>query len=75
MNSLFGPLGVEYCNLFLVFSVLNLFMFFVTVVGAIVMWSNKKNSVSFVSVVRDLVVFTILYLQNRLLYNMCNKAH
>lgn len=75
MNALFGPLAEKYCNLFLVFSAFGLVMFIVTLLLAIVLLMGKKaNTFHLVSTSYTLVMFLVLYLQNRILYNMCAKT-
>ena len=75
MSMLFGPLGEKYCNLFLAFSILSLVMFVITLVSAVVMYFKMKSTTPVFITLLNLVGFSIVYLQNRLFYNMCLKAH
>ena len=74
MNSLFGPLGKKYCNLFLLISAIALFFLVMVVVGVVLMFMKKKvdgNAVFSACLVATM--YLIQYIQNRILYNMCKS--
>ena len=74
MNSLFGPLGKKYCNLFLIISAIALFFVVMTVVGVLLLFTEKKlNKVAVISGLLLSVMYIIQYVQNRILYNMCKS--
>lgn len=72
LNNVVGPISSKYCVYFYILSVLAI-VFFVIVLGFIT-WAaiSKKIKMSYVliSVIYS-VQFLLIYLQNRLLYNMC----
>ena len=74
MNSLFGPLGKKYCNLFLLLSAIALFFLITVVVGLLLMLTRKKVDLTAVmGVVGISIVYLIQYINNRILYNMCKS--
>jgi hypothetical protein len=74
MNSLFGPLGKKYCNLFLIISAIALFFVVMTVVGVLLLFTDKKlNKMAVISGLLLAGVYVIQYVQNRILYNMCKS--
>ena len=74
MNSLFGPLGKKYCNLFLLLSAIALVFLVMAVVGLLFMFSKKKvDGSAILGAVIVGVTYLIMYTQNRILYNMCKS--
>jgi hypothetical protein len=74
MNSLFGPLGKKYCNLFLFLSAIALAFLVMAVVGILFMFAKKKvDGSSILGAVVVGVTYLIMYTQNRILYNMCKS--
>jgi hypothetical protein len=74
MNSLFGPLGKKYCNLFLLLSAVALVFLVMAVIGLILTFANKKvNGMAVLGTVAVSVTYLIMYTQNRILYNMCKS--
>ena len=72
LNNIVGPISSKYCVYFYILSVLAI-VFFVIVLGTI-MWAfvTKKIKLSYVFIsALYSVQFLLIYLQNRLLYNMC----
>ena len=71
-DSFFGPLGRKYCIYFYILGI-------ITIVGAgIIVISNisygiyhKKNLLFYLDNIPTVIMYFLLYLQNRLLYNMC----
>lgn len=75
LNDVFGPIGREYCLYFYVFSVIGLVMFLITIIGMIFVGMTKKFPpelylISFMSILS----YGFMYLQNRLLFNMCGNS-
>lgn len=74
MNSLFGPLGKKYCNLFLLLSAIALFFLVTVVIGLLLMLTKKKVDLTAVmGVVGISIMYLIQYINNRILYNMCKS--
>jgi len=72
MNSLFGPLSHSYCNLFLFLSFLGLVALFMVIIAGLVLLSKKgMSSLEAFLFVQAIVVYVIMYIQNRILYNIC----
>jgi len=71
-NNLVGPIGEQYCYYFYILSVLAVVFFGIIFVGIIYTGVTKKMGFSFyfLSLVYSMQ-FLLVYLQNRLLYNMC----
>ncbi len=75
MNDLFGPLSAKYCNLFLFFSAFGVFMVFAVIFVTVFFSMNKKfDMTQLFPVLYAVITYFIIYLQNRILYNMCNKS-
>ncbi len=75
MNDLFGPLSAKYCNLFLAFSAFGAIMIFAVTFVTVFFSMNKKfDTAQLFGVIYAIITYFIIYLQNRILYNMCNKS-
>ena len=81
LNSLFGPLNKEYCFLFYVYSVIAFLMIIAVIFGWFVAAVNKggflkglEKMITTWTVLPSLIMLGMMYLQNRLLFNMCNKS-
>jgi uncharacterized membrane protein len=73
LNALFGPLSKEYCYYFYALSLFGLVSLVLLIISAIVMIASKRRGGAFyVQMLSAAFAYTILYLQNRLLFNMCN---
>ena len=72
MNDLVGPISEKYCYYFYILSVLAIVFFAIIFVGIIWTGVTKKMGFSFffLSLLYSMQ-FLLIYLQNRLLYNMC----
>ena len=72
VNDLVGPISEKYCIYFYILSVLAIVFFAVIFVGIIWTGVTKKMGFSFffLSLLYS-TQFLLVYLQNRLLYNMC----
>lgn len=72
IDALFGPLGNEYCYYFYALSLFGLVSLILLVISAIVMIASKRRGSTFyVQMISAAFAYAILYLQNRLLFNMC----
>ena len=68
----FGPLAKDYCSLFLFLSVVGLIYIILAILGVVTLLLSKKGKpVNIASLLSFLAVGIVIYLQNRLLYNMC----
>jgi hypothetical protein len=72
VNNLVGPISEKYCFYFYILSVLSIVFFAIVFVGIIWTGIKKKMGFSFffLSILYSMQ-FLLIYLQNRLLYNMC----
>lgn len=74
-NTLFGPLGQEYCLYFYFLSVFGFIIFAFVIISGFVMGFSKKRDASFYfQVMMGSLAYAIFYFQNRLLYSMCSGA-
>ncbi len=72
MNSLVGPISEKYCVYFYILSILAVFFFAIILVGIVYTGITKKMGVAFYGLsLLYSCQFLLIYLQNRLLYNMC----
>ena len=74
-SNLFGSISGEYCIYFYLLSVIGL-VFFVLAIAGIAYVGIRKNKgfdFYFPATIQSLAYFFI-YLQNRLLFNMCSKS-
>jgi hypothetical protein len=72
MDKLVGPIGEEYCYYFYILSLLAIIFFAMIFVGIIWTGITKKMGFSFFFLsLLSSSQFLLIYLQNRLLYNMC----
>lgn len=75
MPNLFGPLPTDYCSLFFYLSVFGLVFFFLVLFSGLFMIFSKKVGASFYFyLLWLLVIYGVVYIQNRLLYNMCKRS-
>ena len=72
MNRLVGPISEKYCVYFYILSILAVFFFAIILVGIVYTGITKKMGILFyfLSILYS-CQFLLIYLQNRLLYNMC----
>ena len=68
-DSLFAPLGKEYCVYFYYTSIISFIFFAGGLVGGVMHLLKKKTDLY--TVIMGLVGPALLYLNNRLLYSMC----
>lgn len=72
IQSLFSPLGKEYCVYFYWLSVIGFVFFCGLIVSAVVAAvSNKMPASYYIHIATACVSNAILYFQSRLLYSMC----
>lgn len=67
-NLFFGPIGMKYCNIFFIYTIFTLFTLFF--VFWIIITSILKKRFNW-SLVAILILNILIYLQQRVLYNMC----
>jgi hypothetical protein len=73
-QSIFGPLGTEYCVYFYYLSVFGLALMILTIISNL--WigiSRKLGFRHYLQMVSAALIYFIFYFQNRLLYTMCQK--
>lgn len=74
-NSLFGPIGREYCLYFYILSVIAIVATAIIFIPAIYIGvTEKKGFQYFLVSLAGIIMYLMAYLQNRLLYNMCSKT-
>lgn len=74
-NTLFGPIAKDYCLYFYILSVIAAVNFVLFIVGMIFYGMKKKvDSTFFVIMLIYSGGILLHYLQNRLLYNMCQSS-
>ena len=74
-SNLFGNISGEYCVYFYLLSVIGLVFFVISIAGIAYIGISRKKGLDFYlpATVQSLAYFFI-YLQNRLLFNMCSKT-
>ena len=71
----FGPLGKNYCNLFLWFSLFALIMVILIIITGIFLGLKKKENMAYYFHILMLtLVYIVMYYQNRILYTMCTRT-
>ncbi len=71
-TSFFGPLAKDYCSLFLFLSVVGLIYIILAVFAIIsLVFSRKGGFKEYMGIISFLAVGIVIYIQNRLLYNIC----
>ena len=74
-DTLYGPLGKEYCIYFYILSVFGFISLILVVISSLVIGIYKKKGIDFYLQAFTLaIVYGMLYLQNRLLFNMCESG-
>lgn len=75
MNSLFGPLGKQYCMLFYFLSMFGLIAMILGVFLTIWMGiAEKKKATFFLAAIPMVIIYGFMYLQNRLLFQICSNS-
>ena len=71
-DSLFGPLSNKYCSYFYFFSVAGLIiLLFLLITGIILGLTKKMEYAYYFQLIMGILVYGMIYFQNRLLYSMC----
>jgi hypothetical protein len=71
-QTLFSPLGKQYCLYFYILSVIGLVFVAVVLFSAVVIGVSKKKGLEFYfAAIIGSLGYAIFYFQNRLLYSMC----
>ena len=74
-DSLFGPLGKSYCIYFYILSVFGLLASIILLVSSLFIGIyKKKDSAFFLQSLMIVIVYALVYFQNRLFYNMCSNT-
>ena len=72
MDSAVAPLDRSYCNLFYILAIVSIMFFAVLIISIVYTGLKKKMPTSFYVIA---IIYSsqllIVYIQNRLLYNMC----
>ncbi len=68
MDFFFGPLGTEYCGIFFVYTIFSLITLIISIVMTVISVFKRRFNWTSIGLI---VVNFILYIQLRLLYNMC----
>jgi hypothetical protein len=72
VDTLFGPLGSEYCIYFYFLSIFGFFMLATYLLSSLFYGISKRKGLGFyVNVLAIAVGYAIFYFQNRLLHSMC----
>ena len=72
LDTFFGPLGKEYCYYFYALSLFGLISLAILLISALMMMASKRRGGAFyLQVLSASILYGMLYLQNRLLFNMC----
>lgn len=72
IHNLVGPIDKKYCFYFYLLSIIAIFFFAIVLVGVVYTGITKKMGVAFYGLsILYSFQFILVYLQNRLLYNMC----
>ena len=74
-DTLFGPLGSQFCLYFYILSAIAFIFMVMSILGFILHLFSKKMDMKVVlGVIMVAGTYGIVYMQNRLLYNMCNRS-
>ena len=74
-DTLFGPLGSQFCLYFYILSAIAFIFMVMSILGFIIHLFSKKVDMKVVlGVIMVAGTYGIVYMQNRLLYNMCNRS-
>jgi hypothetical protein len=75
VNDVFGPISSQYCLYFYILSVIGLVFFAMVFIGIVFTGISKKLGFEFYAIsILYSFNFLFMYLQNRLLYNMCGNS-
>jgi len=75
MDTIYGPLGEEYCIYFYYLSMIGFILLILSVLTSLYVGITKRKDSSFyLKMLMVSIGYGIFYFQNRLLYSMCVKA-
>jgi len=76
VETLFGPLGEEYCLFFYYLSIISFVFFVIVILSAVylLVFSKKQNGAFFMATLSGSFAYLIVYFQNRLLNSMCRAS-
>ncbi len=74
MNTLFGPLSVEYCLYFYYLAIFSFFLFVISIVTGVISGIRRGKSFGFyVTVFGASLMYLVTYFVNRLMFSVCSK--
>ena len=74
LDSLFGPVGKQYCSLFFYLSIISFTVYVGAIIGGLFYGvSHSKGLTYYLAIVWIAIVYLIAYFQNRLLFSMCSR--
>lgn len=72
MDTLFGPLGKEYCIYFYYLSIMGMFLLTLLLASTLITGILKRKGFDFYLQLLSVAIgYFIFYFQNRILYSMC----
>lgn len=75
LGGLFSPLGPDFCLWFYLLSVVAIVFFvFIIVTGIIIGIQKKKGAMFYLLLFTGALGYLFFYLQNRILFSMCQKS-
>ena len=75
LDSLFGPISKNYCLYFYLLSLFGLVSLVLLVVSSLFIGISKnKGFLFYLQMLSVAIVYGMIYLQNRLLFNMCSSS-
>lgn len=75
-DTLFAPLGEEYCMFFYYLSVISFVLFAIVVLSSMYLLLTQKKDMqsTIATIMTGSFAYLLVYFQNRLLYSMCSAA-
>lgn len=75
IDALFGPLSKQYCFYFYILSLFGIVSLVFLVLSSLVIGiTKKKGFVFYTQMMFVAVMYGMIYLQNRILFNMCSHS-
>jgi hypothetical protein len=75
IDALFGPLSKQYCFYFYILSLFGIVSLVFLVLSSLVIGiTKKKGFVFYTQMIFVAVMYGMIYLQNRILFNMCSHS-
>ena len=75
IDALFGPLSKQYCFYFYILSLFGIVSLVFLVLSSLVIGiTKKKGLVFYTQMIFVAVMYGMIYLQNRILFNMCSHS-